>query len=387
MFLFDKTRHSRQNHKAFTHNPTVKWKTDLRTNPIYGAESTAVIDNADNIYFGSHSGNFYSLDKSGKIRWTFSTSTKIYSSPILIDSSVIFAGGDGYLYRISCEGELLWKFDLSKSGGKMFKKKTLNKWSHLPYTYDFHKKKIIDYKCWSSPNIFNNLIYITGYGVGLYCIDLNGKEVWSYDLGFPRYQLSGVAIDDEGRIYCSSRSGTAYAFSKEGKLLWKTIVRKNWENWGNPVFCREKNQVFYFFSKNESRGLIYSCDNNGKFLWQQEIGAIRASCAISQDLTSIYCCDLDGFLYKLGISDGLTKRKIKLTNAQRGLWITPTIDASNNILISTKDSKDTGRIILLNEKFDLIWQFENGKILSIPVVNKQGEILFGSWDGHYYCIN
>jgi len=68
------------------------------------------------------------------------------------------------------------------------------------------------------------------------------------------------------------------------------------------------------------------------------------------------------------------------------LCITPTIDKNDDILLSTKDSINSRRVIKLNEKYNCIWEFSINKVLSVPVINKYGDIYFGSWDGNYYSI-
>jgi outer membrane protein assembly factor BamB len=316
MFLFDKSRHGRQKFASLDNSPSVFWKTDLRTNPVYGAESTTVIDTDGNLYFGSHSGNFYSLDKNGKIRWSFSTSEKIYASPIIIKERVLVAGGDGFLYCFGFDGELKWKFDLGKQGGKMSKKKKIENLLHMPFTYDFNKKRNIIYRCWSSPNLIDDKIYITAYGVGFYCIDIDGKEVWSFDLGFPRYQLSGVAINKDNLIFLSSRSGKIFSFKPDGSLRWERLIRKNWEPWGNPVVCDITDRVYFFFSKKEKHGLVYCTDISGNKMWETEIGSIRGSCCVSWDGTSIFCCDLDGWIYRIKAQTGEIENRKKITNTK-----------------------------------------------------------------------
>ena len=76
MFLFNQYRNAQQNFAAGERVISLNWKTDLRTNPEFGAESTAAIDENGNLFFGSHSGNFYSLDKKGSIRWIFTTTKR-----------------------------------------------------------------------------------------------------------------------------------------------------------------------------------------------------------------------------------------------------------------------------------------------------------------------
>ena len=90
MFLFNQYRNAQQNYATGDQVVSLNWKTDLNTNPVFGAESTTAIDEHGNLFFGSHSGNFYSLDKYGTIRWVFTTMKKIYSSPLIVREKVIF---------------------------------------------------------------------------------------------------------------------------------------------------------------------------------------------------------------------------------------------------------------------------------------------------------
>lgn len=201
MFLFNKFRNSRQAFSSGNQAPQINWKRFLNTNPVYGAESTAVLDENGNLYFGSHSGNFYSFDKAGNIRWTFTTKEKIYSSPLLAEGKVYFAGGDGFFYCLDLEGHLHWCRDLSRQNERWKNSKKLNLITHFPFTYDRHKRKNIVYRSWSSPNHCPGKIFITAFGVRLYCFTTDGTVLWNFDLGFPRYQLSGVAIDENDHIF------------------------------------------------------------------------------------------------------------------------------------------------------------------------------------------
>jgi len=386
MFLFNKYRNAQQNFESGNKVYSVKWKTFLNTNPLFGAESTAVFDAENNLYFGSHSGNFYSLDKTGKIRWVFTTKTKIYSSPLIIEDSVIFSGGDGYLYSLDLNGNLNWAYDITERKKKNKLSKLITLLTHLPFTYSLNRKRNITYLSWSSPNTTNKKIFITGFGTGLFCFDLNGTVLWKYDLGFPRYQLSGITIDDLNRIYCSSRRGYSYSLSESGQLIWKKKIKLFAEPWGNPVVCQKKEQVFFFFSKHERYGFIHALNFNGETNWMIKLGAIRGSCAVSKCSNFIYCCDLNGYIYKINANTGKIDNKKRLVYVNRGLWTTPTLDANGDILLSTKDSNTKGRIIKLNKDLDVIWEFHTGKALSVPVISQNSDIFFGSWDGYYYAI-
>ena len=163
-------------------------------------------------------------------------------------------------------------------------------------------------------------------------------------------------------------------------------MKLNWESWGNPVYCHNFHRVYLSFSRGEKEGWTYAMSSNGNLLWKTRIGAIRGSIAISRDFARLYCCDLDGFIYKLCAETGEIIRKLQITFCKRGLWITPTLDIDGYIMLATKDSTDSGRVIKLNNHFDIIWEYKTNKVLSIPVILPNGDVLFGSWDGCYYSI-
>ena len=124
MFLFDKHRTSRQPYASGGRIGGIRWKTFLNTYPAYCAESTAALDRDGNFYFGSHSGNFYSLSPEGEIRWTFSTELKIYGSPVVVGDRVFFAGGDGNLYALSIhDGSVVWVKNLKEGYDSNLKEK------------------------------------------------------------------------------------------------------------------------------------------------------------------------------------------------------------------------------------------------------------------------
>ena len=225
-----------------------------------------------------------------------------------------------------------------------------------------------------------------GYSTGIYCLDLNGKLIWTFDLGFPRYQLNGVAIDDSGNVYASSRSGHVFKLSKDGKLIWEKKLSNKLEPWGNPSISLKHNLVFFTYSNKEKYGFIHCLNTDGEKVWKKRTNAMRGTCTFSNSHNYLYYPDLNGYINKLDILSGETIRKVRINKTIRSLWTSVTVDREDNLLFSVKDSNTNGRIIKMNNDLDMIWQFNCGKALSIPIIKANGDILFGSWDGHYYSI-
>ncbi len=389
MFLFDKYRTSQQKHTTGNRLGTLKWKTYLNTYPAYCAESTAALDCAGNLFFGSHSGNFYSLSPQGDVRWTFSTKLKIYGSPVVLDERVFFAGGDGYLYALSVhDGSIVWVKNLKQGFDGNFKTKLFQSLIHLPYTLNLKRLMNMDTKCWASVNHSNGMLFVTGFGKGIYVFDVEGNEQWSYDLGFPRYQLSGVVLDEDDNAYFPSRSGNIYCLSSSGNQIWKKAGMRGWHAWGSPSYNPSTGYVQFVFSKGESKGIVYASNKAGELIWKTKLkGAIHGSVAVAKDGTHLYCSDFSGWLYKLNAQNGTIVRSIRLSTAIRALWTTPTVDFAGNVYISTKDSFSTGRVMKLDTDLEPIWEHSTNKTLSVPVILENGDVCFGSWDGCYYCLS
>ena len=382
MFLFDIYRSSRQCYST-GNKVSISWKTDLMTCRPYGAESTAVVDKEGNLYFGSHSGNFYSLTRDGHIRWIYSTFSKIYDSPILYNDTVCFVDGWGNIYLLRKDsGKLIWKIDLTKG----YKENLFLHIINLPYTFSLPRKINMNTKCWSSPLLLEDKIFITAYGKGAYCIDVKGDIIWSIDLGFPRYQLSGMVSDENSNLYFASRRGYLYSVTINGQINWK-IRLGHYNVWGNPSYNEKYKFIIVPLCRSENKGWIVVFDVFGKLKWKIALSsAVRGSAAIDYSRDYIYVGDFAGILFKINVLTGEIVKSIQLCHTERALWTTPTIDSNNDIHIGVKDNLNDGRIIKLDSNLNIIWDFNIGKTLSVPLILPNGDVCAGSWDGHYYCL-
>lgn len=384
MFLSDKY-HSGNQQFSTGGKCERRWKTILPSMPVYAAESMAAVDNDGNLYFGCHSGIFYSLDGGGRIRWSFHTTEKIYGSPLITKNVVIASTGDGLLICFhKHNGEVKWIFDLKKGYYSSKRQRLLQTAIHLPFTFSFIRKMNMDTKCWSSPLLIDDKIFITSFGKGFYCINAeSGSEEWSVDLGYPRFHLSGAVADDENFIYFGSRSGNFYKYDVNGNLLWQIELGGSF--WGAPSYSVEQEFVILPSSKGERRGKVHAINKRGEKVWTAELASAIYGSMVNKNGIG-YCCDFAGYLYKMDLTNGYIIHKVRLSKAVRALWTTPVIDADGNIHIVTKDSDDKGRVIKLDQNLNVVWEYEVGKSLSSPVILSNGDVCVGSWDGHYYCL-
>ncbi|MHB8062204.1 MAG: outer membrane protein assembly factor BamB family protein [Ruminiclostridium sp.] len=391
-FLFDQFRTGRIKYTRGNKDyPEILWKCKLPSYPIRGAESTPVFDNDMNIYFGSHDGCFYSLNSRGRINWSFKTDKKIYSSPTLINNKIIVAGGDGYLYSFNNkDGKLLWVYDISNSF-RSYKslKVLLNRILTLHKTIDTSRKRIWTVRSWSSPNIDSEgILYITGYGTGVHAINSEtGEKIWTFDLGSPRFHLSGVAINESNDIFVSSQQNQTFCLNSNGEVKWSFKFAKGYDSWGNPSIDPEEKTLYVPVSYRESKGKVYALDYKGNLKWAEDIpGALRGSVSISYE-DYVIICSLNGSVYFLNKKSGDIKEQIHITDAIRGLWTTAAIDLNGDIFISIKDSFEEGSIICMNKYAHEIWRYRNlGKTLSVPVIDTGSRLYAGSWNGSFVCL-
>ena len=391
-FLFDSARTGRSKYAVGeSTTPKLIWKYNLPAFPPKAPESTPVFDHDGNLYFGAHDRCVYSLDPSGKLRWLWNLDNeKIYSSPALArGNSILIASGDGYLYRIGFDGSIKWRYHISKykPGGNRWIKK-LKKIIHAPKYFDPDRGKKWTVKCWSSPNVMSdNIVLITGFGLGLHAVAVkNGESVWKYDFGEPRYHLSGTAVNSEKEIFAASQQRNLFCFSENGKLKWHYDTRLPWDAWGNPSIDEENETVFFPISFRESKSKILALDYTGKLKWETILpGAVRGSIAVSyQDY--VLAAGFNGVLYFLDKVTGKIVNKITLSKAHRALWTTPVIDPKGNILITTKDDPHNGSLTCISQSGEILWKYKTGKSLSTPVVDHRCRIYFGNWNGEFLCV-
>lgn len=148
----------------------------------------------DSIYVGTESGDFFSIDFQGKIKWRSRAKRAITSSPTVANDVIYFGSIDGLLYAMDAiTGWGIWRFRMKKG--------TI-----------------------SSPYVSGNHVYIGSADESIYCIDIRlNKEVWSYETN---HQVCSSPIVYNNGVYCGSVDGNLYCLDeKTGQLRWKYATK------------------------------------------------------------------------------------------------------------------------------------------------------------------
>ncbi len=142
------------------------------------------------VYIGTESGDFFSIDFRGRIKWRSRAKRAITSSPTVSDEIVYYGSIDGSVYAIDAmTGWGIWRFRMKKG--------TI-----------------------SSPIVSKNHIFIGSADENIYCIDTRlNKEVWRYKTD---HQVSSSPSIYNNAVYCGSVDGNLYCLDqKTGQLRWK----------------------------------------------------------------------------------------------------------------------------------------------------------------------
>jgi len=242
-------------------------------------KSTPVLD-ADKIYFGSDSGNFWALKQNnGAIAWKYKVGwhakgKSIFSSPALYNNTVYFGSYDGNVYALDTKtGKRKWVFMEADWVG-------------------------------SSPALAPDLgLLFIGLEFGLFkkrggiaALDLDtGEKKWEYIM--PEFTHASPAyLPSKNIVAIGCNDSAAYLFnSKTGKLLWKYQTER--EIKASCAFDEKRGHVCF----GSLDGFLYILDiRSGKLVYKyQTEGGIYSTPLIYND--TVYFASLDKRLYSLDL--------------------------------------------------------------------------------------
>ncbi len=208
---------------ALTSNGTELWNVSLNSTVYYGTPAyyngTLFVPLAGK--YNASSGSWYpdfgiAAVKDGKILWKYRTSQPVKSTPIVRENSIIFTCTDGYVYRLSLDGTLLWRTRIGYST--------------------------------SSPNYYNSTIFV-GSGSfsspgNIYAIDMQGHVLWNRS--FAGGIQGSISVAPPFILFTvNEERGGVYCLKMDGEEVWNFTT-------GNYVLSSPSivNQVLYFGDDN-----------------------------------------------------------------------------------------------------------------------------------------
>ncbi|NIP40906.1 MAG: PQQ-binding-like beta-propeller repeat protein [Candidatus Aenigmarchaeota archaeon] len=233
------------------------------------------------VYTSCQDSNFYAFDaKTGEVIWKFKTGEEMCSTPGFYENTVIFGSFDGYAYCVDAKtGEEKWRF---KTGAEVFDPVHLTIHEGIVYIPSFDsylyalkaktgeeiwKAKLGNYGVAMSPTIEGERIYIGARDGNLYCLDMNGKEIWRFRTGGV---IESKAVVKEERIYFGSEDGNLYSIDLQGNEIWRFKV--DGQIWDEPKIYKD----LLIFGAVDCR-VHYLDLETGKELWNIQISTLRKS--------------------------------------------------------------------------------------------------------------
>ncbi|MFZ2287125.1 MAG: PQQ-binding-like beta-propeller repeat protein [Bacteroidales bacterium] len=294
--------------------------------------------------------------KKGKIRWTYFTGAKIYSTPAVDGKRVVAASADGVVNALDLRsGRVLWSFDSGQpmvaspvtGGGKVFITGSSGKcyaldvtngrmlWSNslidgfvetVPVIY----KGMLIFGTWNNrlyaidtetgvikwvwnngytnrmlspaacvPVATGNRVFIVAPDRKIACLDaLTGEVIWHSDLGGATVRESMGISADSTLILAKTMNGVLIAVDthgNEGRVVWKSDFDIGYDI--APGVISEKDGVIFIPS---DKGTVHAASGrDGRLLWSHRISSCLINSIVPLEGRSVLCNTMDGVVVRL----------------------------------------------------------------------------------------
>jgi outer membrane protein assembly factor BamB len=339
---------------------TLRWKFTTSGGVV---SSPSVVDGR--AYFGSQDKNVYCVDaRSGRLVWKFMTETRIESSPAVAYGKVYVGPDDGYIYCLDAyDGSLVWK---KYAGGYI----------------EANLASAVLLR--SSPAVVGGRVYVGSLDTNVYCLDANSGDVaWTFKT--EGYITSSPAVVDDAVYVISEEpdSGALYKLDADsGDLIWKQLI---------PYHLIFIGGTDLHASPTVAEGMVFASTNARNYYGiDAATGDIEWTYRYSGAEEFILCSPIyhDGDLFLIG------KFSIVCINAKNGdflwetflgdeLYVSPTY-ADGKLYIAT----DQRSIYVVNsttgEKLGRYLTSSNS--WSAPTIY-EGRVYVGNNDWNVYCLD
>jgi len=257
---------------------------------------------ANTVFVGDEDGILHAIDAAtGRNRWRFETGAEIAGGVAYWNDRLILASHDSFLYCLSLDAEVLWKFQ----------------------AHDM-------INC--SPAIVDHFTFISGCDAQLRVIDIQtGQESRSVDMHDPL--IASPAVVNEF-LYVGSHGGVVTALNwKNGKVQWRYEGRRKMSIRASAAATDELILV------GSHDKVMHAIDrNSGDIRWTFPTGR-RIECSAAVVDTRLFFGSRDGNIYGISVDDG---KQIWKYNA--GQPITGGMAIGEKCMVVGEDASD-GRLL------------------------------------------
>jgi outer membrane protein assembly factor BamB len=291
------------------------------------------------VVFGSRDGAFFALDaRSGAQRWRHETGELIpwewgfegwdvyTSSPVVVDTTVLFGAGDGVLYALELEsGGELWRLPtggrirstpavadgtvfVGSTDGVVYAADLLSgevRWTHETDGASLHSADLgVDRKSIiTPPTVVAGAVYVGSRDGYLYSLDqATGERRWRADHE-GSWAMSSPAVVG-GRVYSGTSDGSfVHALdAASGDELWRFSAAGY--TWSSPVVVGSTVYI------GDGGGYLQALDREtGEQLWSYQVGLGIYSSPVVSDGVVFFGSD-DGNVYALHGEGQLARRAV-----------------------------------------------------------------------------
>ncbi len=292
------------------------------------------------IYFGSNDRCLYALRPDGRFLWAFTTGGSIRYSPVVGHDGTIYAcSDDRCLYAVNPDGTLKWAF---ATGGNI------------------HTSPAVDPE---------GTVYYGSDDRCLYAVNTDGTAEWRFSTG--GHIRSTPVIDSEGTVYAWSEDHGLYALNPDGTLKW--IFRTGGSIRSSPVV--DGNGTIYIGSDDSC---LYALNPDGTPKWIFRTGGRIRSSPVVDGNGTIYIGSDDLCLYALN-PDGTPKW---IFGTYSRIRFSPYIDSDGTIYFIDCDRN----IFALHSDGVLKWKYTLTRSISSSPAGFLGSIFIGSSDKRLYTL-